>query len=141
MTKRFESLADLARKNQFVAEFTQIAGCYFTGGAGCPFVVAAVTYGVTDGDVGATAKSGAIAFVQVYTAGAIGETFKTNTLLSSTGVKAVLAHGLLGGAVSLAQGASSERDSPPVLSGKAVTLGLSSQPLYANDGHGEIPEP
>ena len=51
--KALREFGRFARKNQFVAEFAQIAGCYFTGGAGCPFVVAAVTYGVTDGDVGA----------------------------------------------------------------------------------------
>lgn len=81
--KSLKEFGRFARKNKFVAEITQIAGCALAGPVGCVAVSSAVTYGVTDGDVKASVRAGAITGIQVGFSMGIAETFGHNPALTS----------------------------------------------------------
>ncbi len=130
--KGLRKFGRFARKNRFVAELTQIAGCFAAPGVGCVAVSAGVSYGVTDGDIGAAAKAGAIAYIQMGVAHEIGLKFDTGTF--TDGAMAVGAHGLLGGGISLAQGGKFGYGFAAGAFGKAVTVGLEGTPLYTRAG-------
>ena len=122
-----------ARKNKYVAEITQIVGCAVTAptaGAGCAAISAAVTYGVTDGNFKAAVKAGAIAYTQSFVAGQIGDGITAGNI-NTPG--AILAHGLLGGAVSVAQGSKFGYGFAAGAFGKAAMMGLQAggASLYA----------
>ncbi len=135
--KGLREFGRFARKNKFVAEAVQIGGCAAvtigTGGAGaagCGVITSAVTYGVTDGDTNAALKAGAIAFVQADIANYIGH----GSGLGKVGM--VVAHGGLGGLVSVAQGGKFGSGFAAGAFGKSVTLGLSGTGLYAPGANG-----
>jgi len=116
-----------ARKNQYVAQITQIAGCAVTGPF-CGAVVGAVTYAVSDGDFRAAFKAGAIAFVQAGAASGIG-----GSKLGDFGL--IMAHGALGGVVSVAQGGEFGHGFAAGAVGKLMTVGLQGKgSLYQMNG-------
>ncbi len=102
--KASKEFGRFARKNKYVAEVAQIGVCAFAA----PFCIDAVmfiTYGVTDGDLRATAKAGAIAFVQMHVSGLIGDYAATASGYNGA-VGSFIGHGILGAAASVAQGGS-----------------------------------
>ncbi|ARU55667.1 hypothetical protein OLMES_1592 [Oleiphilus messinensis] len=125
-----------ARKNKYIAETVQVVGCTaaaFSGPAApavCGGIVSATTYGVTDGDLGAAIRAGAIAATQAYLASQIGSAYESGTLGD---LDAVLAHGLLGGSASAAQGGSFNDGFVSGAFGKAATISLSAVGIYGTD--------
>lgn len=145
--KSAKEFGRFARKNKYVAEIAQIGGCIATatvsGPGGCAAVTAYVTYGVTDGDMSASLRAGAIAYIQADIAAAIGGTFGDSALTSWQGAASVAAHATLGGAVSVAQGGKFAHGAIAAGFGKAFALGATQSGLYgalhaAGDGIGGI---
>ena len=127
--KGLREFGRFARKNKYVAEIAQIAGCAYAPYA-CGAIVEATTYAVTDGDIGATLKAGAIAYVQMGFANAIGANFDTSRVFSTSSAMAVGAHGLLGGGVSLAQGGKFGHGFAAGAFGKAASIGMAGSNAY-----------
>ncbi len=96
-----------ARKNKYVGEVVQVAGCAAViagsagaGAAACGAIAASVAYGVTDGDFQAAARAGATAFVMSWVGGKIGAPSGFN----SASYGKVFAHGVMGGIAAGANG-------------------------------------
>ncbi|ARU55665.1 Rhs family protein [Oleiphilus messinensis] len=93
-----------ARKNKYIAETVQVVGCTAAASTGaaapavCGAIVSATTYGVTDGDLGAAARAGAVAFIQGYLMHGI------SSNLGFAG--GAVAAGVIGGGASAAMGGS-----------------------------------
>ena len=129
--KSLKEFGRFARKNKFVAEITQIAGCALAGPVGCVAVSSAVTYGVTDGDVKASVRAGAITGIQVGFSMGIAETFGHNPALTSLkGAGSMIAHGILGGAIASASGGSFRSGFAAGSFGKFATLGMAQSGMY-----------
>jgi RHS repeat-associated protein len=123
LQKSLREFGRFARKNKYVAEITQVVGCIVTG-PGCALVVAAVTYGVTDGDFQAALMAGAIAFAQTGISAGIGQMGAgASGMLGATGM--VAAHGVSGGIFSEMRGGKFKNGFAAGAFGKAASLGLS----------------
>lgn len=123
LDKGLKEFGRFARKNKYVSEVATVAGC-FMGPLGCALASAGVTYGVTDGDLRESFTAGATAFVQAYLAGQIGSS------PDLIGPSEVLAHGVLGGAMSYAQGGNFGRGFAAGAFGKAVNVGIRASGGY-----------
>ncbi|MDG9670783.1 FG-GAP-like repeat-containing protein [Hahella sp. CR1] len=86
-----------ARKNKYVAEIAQIAGCALGGPLGCAAATAAVTYGVTGGDFKATLIASATAYIGAQMFGAVHN--MPSSTWTETLTKAIV-HGAIGGLMS-----------------------------------------
>jgi RHS repeat-associated protein len=121
------------RRSQNFAMFVQIAGCAATG-PGCAAIVGVVTYAATDGDFRAAAKAGAIAFAQAW----VSQNYLHDLSIQNKGA-GIFGHGVLGGAVSVAQGGKFGSGFTAGAIGKAVTLGMQgSGPMYEMDSKGFV---
>ncbi len=103
--KGLKEFGRFARKNKYVAEAVQLAGCAAGGQAGCVAATAMVTYGVTDGDLKATARAAAIAYVKGKIKSEVNTRFGEAS--SSTLARYTL-QGVNGGVVSVVSGGSFE---------------------------------
>ncbi len=137
--KSLREFGRFARKNKYVAETANIVGCYIAGPY-CPLVAASVTYGVTDGDMSATVKSGLIALFQQTASNQIGKSYgsgeNTPNLNDANGAKSVIAHGVVGGVAAAMNGGSFRSGFFAGAGGKAMTLGLNQANVYGNFGIG-----
>tara|TARA_R110001599_G_scaffold249359_1_gene449214 strand:- start:461 stop:7405 length:6945 start_codon:yes stop_codon:yes gene_type:complete len=133
-----------AKKNKYIAEITQIAGCVTV--VGCMATTAFVTYSLT-GDVLATVTATALAGWQAAASGAIGLEFGSPELLTLAGAGAVVSHATVGGVFSTMGGGEFKNGFIAGGFGKALTLGLNnsgslynlnSKGGYVNTGIGNI---
>lgn len=153
--KSLKEFGRFARKNKFVAEITQIVGCAAvtvgTGGwgaAACGAISSAVTYGVTDGDLRAAARSGAVAFSTTYMMSGMDGKGGINSWGSKSALevsKKVIAAGMVGGTMSVASGGKFGRGFTIAALSQGLQIGLkkyiesanmTNSPKYSSDVDG-----
>ncbi len=104
--RAIDNVVKVALSNPIVRALLQIVGCYFAGPA-CPLVTAAITLGA-GGSIVDALKAGAFAFASMGIFDAVG--FQLDgaraALGGAFGVVKAAVHGVIGGALSVAQGGS-----------------------------------